>query len=129
MAARFEAQRTRSGRFAEPIDTAARLYFAKRPRSGLISISGTAGSRLSVHFDDAGLHLDRAAGFHEDFDAPVMVPLDGGPLTMWLDAGTVEFECGTGARWASFHHRLFDNRMVLTSELPAGCVVGIAAWR
>lgn len=129
IATRFDAQGTRSGQFAELIDSAARLCFAKRPQSGHLSISGGDGSQMSVHFDEAGLRLDRSAGFHEHFDAPVTVPLDSGPLTFWLDAGTVEIESARGARWASFHHRSFDERVGLTGELPDDCAVGIAAWR
>ncbi len=129
-----------AGRFGQPvprfvplegpvarIPSATRLHFAELPRAGQIIFSG-ADARLTLSFDADGVTVDRTAGFDARFDEPVAVPLASGPLTLWLDSGTLEIESANGALWASFQHRLFGDIVSFEADFPAAAQPAIAGY-
>ena len=79
-----------------------------------IRIASPDGAAILLDFADGMLRVDRAAGFHADFDKPRGVPIEEGPVTVWLDCGVVEIESAGGRDWFTAQHRLFSETATLT---------------
>ena len=72
--------------------------------------------------------IDRTAGFHAGFDELRQVPIEAGPVTVWLDGGVVEVESADGRDWFSAQHRLFSETATLTMSTDRPLPIEIATF-
>ena len=111
------------------IALASRLSFAVDWTTRVtFTIASPDGATIRLDFADGMFGIDRTAGFHAGFDELRQVPIEAGPVTVWLDGGVVEVESADGRDWFSAQHRLFSETATLTMSTDRPLPIDIATF-
>lgn len=86
------------------------------------------GATLCIERAGDAITVRRDGGFDAVFDAPVEVAGAGqGPLTIWLDATTVEIAMDHRARWIGLQHLMVSDEVTFELDAVAPLTISVRA--